>query len=227
MAAADLRRVKHIAQKDKDIVYGYMKRMQSMFPDDMSYYTIGQLIQDLCLLYFHIALESKILTYEEGMKLMEMVNNHRNIQCYNEWKLLFRGSRDGLRRKDFFDKCDKMDNTLCIIQTPQNNVFGGYTSLKWDRETPPKHFSDPLSYGKLDGQLYPAKEFATEVIQYYPNGYLSFGSYGSGFFIHGPTKARLYASRNDCFEYDLKTYHLNGEKIYVDPTEIEVFQIEQ
>ena len=76
-----------------------------MFPMDIPYFTIVQLIQDICLLYFHPAINSKILTDEEAMKLLEMVNNHRNIENYNEWKLLFRASRDGLKRTDFYKKC--------------------------------------------------------------------------------------------------------------------------
>ena len=62
-------------QRDKDIVYGWIKQVQTVFPMDNSHYTIVQLIQDLILLFFHIAMDTKILTDEEEKKLFEMVMN--------------------------------------------------------------------------------------------------------------------------------------------------------
>ena len=31
----------------------------------------------------------------------------------------------------FYSKCNKINSIICIMQTPQNNVFGGFTSLTW------------------------------------------------------------------------------------------------
>ena len=36
-------------------------------------------------------------------------------------------------QRSFFDKCDKIDNTICIIEILQNTAFGGFTLLKWDK----------------------------------------------------------------------------------------------
>ena len=100
MATPDLKRVKYIGSKDKNIVYGYMKRHQQIFPHNNPYFTIVQLIQDLCLLYFHQMLNTTILTDDEQIKLLEMVHNHTNSKYKHDWKLLFRGSRDGFTRDD-------------------------------------------------------------------------------------------------------------------------------
>ena len=52
--------------KEKDIVYGYMNNMKSIFPwKDNSYYIIAQSFQHLCLLYFHSFIDAKILTDNE------------------------------------------------------------------------------------------------------------------------------------------------------------------
>ena len=234
MAQVDFKKVKRTGQRDKDIVYGYIKQMQLMFPEDNTYFTIVQLIQDLCLLYFCKVINSKILTDNEGIKLMEMVDNHRNTKYNNgEWKLLFRATRDGFKRCNFFDKCDKMDNTICIIQTPQNNVFGGFTSLKWEQSIQSNiygHGVDPLAFvytirsnGELKAQIFPiCGSVGSDAIQYYRHGYLSFGNYGSAFYIHD---RKVYVSTYYCTQYHLKTWQLNGDRIIVLPTEIEVFQI--
>ena len=43
-----------------------------------------------------------------------------------EWKLLYRGSRDGFDPRFFHSKCDKMKNNLTVIKSESSNVFGGY-----------------------------------------------------------------------------------------------------
>ena len=52
-------------------------------------------------------------------------------------------SKDGFKKTDFLDKCANQNSTICVVQTPQNNVFGGYTSLEWDRE---KALNQSVSY---------------------------------------------------------------------------------
>lgn len=57
-----------IGQKDKDIVFGYIRRLkEELFSDmkDNPYYNIQQFLQNICLLYFHKSIDTKILTDEE------------------------------------------------------------------------------------------------------------------------------------------------------------------
>jgi hypothetical protein len=46
--------------------------------------------------------------------------------------LLWRGSRDGFRAKDFHGRCDGHANTLTLILDTDGNVFGGFTPLSWE-----------------------------------------------------------------------------------------------
>ena len=51
----DQKKIKKISQKQKDIVYGYVNKMQSLLlrnGNDNPYYNINQLIKDLCLLFY-------------------------------------------------------------------------------------------------------------------------------------------------------------------------------
>ena len=68
MSQIDFKQIKIIGQKEKDITYGYIKDIQSMFPDDNTYYTIVRSIQDIILLYFRILIDTKILTDDEQTK---------------------------------------------------------------------------------------------------------------------------------------------------------------
>ena len=64
------KKVRRIHQKDKDMVYGYIKSIQILLPSDTnSYYTIDQLIQDLCLLYF------SCVDFEDKYDIMEQIGD--------------------------------------------------------------------------------------------------------------------------------------------------------
>jgi hypothetical protein len=46
--------------------------------------------------------------------------------------LLYRGSRDGFGGSDFHSKCDGVPDTITIILTTDDFIFGGFTSMAWD-----------------------------------------------------------------------------------------------
>ena len=45
--------------------------------------------------------------------------------------LLYRATADGFEAKSFHAKCDGKANTITIIKTNGNYVFGGYTAAEW------------------------------------------------------------------------------------------------
>jgi hypothetical protein len=48
------------------------------------------------------------------------------------FSLLWRGSRDGFRAKNFHGRCDGHANTLTFIEDTAGNIFGGFTPLEWE-----------------------------------------------------------------------------------------------
>ena len=240
MADFSFRKLKRVKQTDKDIVYGYIKGMQSLFSEDNPYYTIVQLIQDLCLLYFHKIMETKILTDDEQEKLIKMVENHTDNKFNGCWKLLFRATRDGFKRDDFFSKCNEKNNTICVIKTKQNNVFGGFTSITWDKAKCVKgsqQEDDPSAFVYL---IRSQNGFKPEIIglldnngeaaiQHFSNGYLSFGDYGDAFYFETGDHATwgYVDCGNAVFDFNLDTdVRWNGDTVSMTPTEIEVFQLQ-
>ena len=131
----DLRKVKKIRQRDKDIVYGYIKIAQLLFRDapDNPYYIINQLIQDLCLLYFHLFIESKILSDNEIDSFMKLLRDNDKPEFdHYEYKLIYRSSRDGLGKLICENKVYGKKNILMIVESEGNNVCGGYTLTGWE-----------------------------------------------------------------------------------------------
>ena len=67
---------------------------------------------------------SLILNKDEHLSLSQMVK-------FSEGNLLYRASRDGFTASAFHSRCDGIADTVTIIKTNSNYVFGGYTAAKW------------------------------------------------------------------------------------------------
>lgn len=49
-----------------------------------------------------------------------------------QWRLLYRATRDGFESENFHLKCDGVMNTLTVIKTTSDNIFGAFVEKKWD-----------------------------------------------------------------------------------------------
>jgi hypothetical protein len=67
---------------------------------------------------------SLILTPKEATVLNQMM-------LHSNENLLYRGSRDGFNASAFHSKCDGQANTITIIKSNLNHVFGGFTTAQW------------------------------------------------------------------------------------------------
>lgn len=50
-----------------------------------------------------------------------------------QWKLVYRASENGFDSSSFHYQCDDKKDTLTIIKTDENEVFGGYTKIEWNQ----------------------------------------------------------------------------------------------
>jgi hypothetical protein len=50
----------------------------------------------------------------------------------HQWRLLYRGSRDGFGSSNFHSKCDNESATVTVILTTKDYIFGGFTPIPWD-----------------------------------------------------------------------------------------------
>ena len=51
-----------------------------------------------------------------------------------ETALLYRGSRDGYTAAAFHAHCDGKDNTVCVVEDTEGNIFGGFADVAWASE---------------------------------------------------------------------------------------------
>ncbi|RNA44684.1 tldc domain-containing [Brachionus plicatilis] len=91
-------------------------------------------------------IESKIISDEQFKCLMN--NEFESMQIngkFQNWKLLYRGSRDGFEACSFHKKCDTHPNTLTIVRTDTLKIFGGFTGSTWSSDSN-EFKSDPYAF---------------------------------------------------------------------------------
>ena len=68
-----------------------------------------------------------LLTQEDQIQLNRFYGTENQ-----KWNLIYKGTRDGFTIDDFHRCCDSQGPTITIIQTLDNYLFGGYTSISWN-----------------------------------------------------------------------------------------------
>ena len=77
-----------------------------------------------------ILMDSKII--DDNLDEKETIRKWINPEVSFQTKLLYRLSRDGSSIFNFHSKCDNISPTLLLIQSHDQNKFGGYTTASWD-----------------------------------------------------------------------------------------------
>lgn len=101
-----------------------------------------------------------------------------------EFKLLYRGSRDGFRAADFHSKCDNRPHTVTFIKTTLGYIFGGYTHISWHNTNQHDQDSNAFLFSLVNKFK---KPFICEIAspKYAIGFYSSYGpTFGEGFDIH-------------------------------------------
>jgi hypothetical protein len=117
---------------DEDINSSNISFIPSEFKLDLS--NIGKL--EYTMSKADIQVESSILKASEILKLNELCE----FQADAKWKLIYKASVHGFSAKDFHRHCDNHSNTLTIIKTANNSIFGGYTTLNWSQTKKQAHY---------------------------------------------------------------------------------------
>jgi hypothetical protein len=176
-------------------------------------------------------INSLILTRNEGISLTQMLNN------LTEAKLIYRASRDGFGASSFHLKCDNYSNTVTIIKTTSNSVFGGFTSAKWTSDGGSTYDSNAFIFSLRRSGNSNKERFNVRENYYAIYGYSSYGpTFGAGKDIYVRDSSNIYENSFSYFGYSYQlpkniTYestearnYLAGS-LYWKTTEIEVYQV--
>ena len=145
--------------------------------------------------------------------------------------LLYRATRDGFYSSAFHAKCDGIPNTVTLIKTDLNGVFGGFASSKWDSSG--FYIADSRAFifslrknGKLRNDKFMIKpEHASmALIGNRDNGPIFAGYSSCDIFIKNNSNVNRGSFTNIGGSYQLPTY-LAGSKNNWLSTEIEVYEL--
>ncbi|EXX62336.1 uncharacterized protein OCT59_021176 [Rhizophagus irregularis] len=85
-----------------------------------------------------INIDSKIITIQHAELIskwidkLEIEDKVDKMKNFYEFKLIFRGSRDGFTPKRFHEICDNQSLTVAIIKVKDSNeILGGYNPIAW------------------------------------------------------------------------------------------------
>jgi len=71
------------------------------------------------------------LILKESNRVDEFIRKIYEWSGYNNMKLLYRGTRDGMEGKYFHNKCNNQGPTISLFKNEKGNIFGGYASTDW------------------------------------------------------------------------------------------------
>ncbi|GES83717.1 carbohydrate-binding module family 13 protein [Rhizophagus clarus] len=81
-------------------------------------------------------INSKIITFQHAKLISKWIDRLRTmdeLKNLYEFKLIFRGSRDGFSAEKFHKICDNQSRTVTVIKVKDSNeILGGYNPIKWD-----------------------------------------------------------------------------------------------
>lgn len=161
-----------------------------------------------------------IKTEEQYNLICDLINKDKNFK----FKLLYKATMDGDTKKIFHDKCDNQGKTICIIESKDGQIFGGYASKSWNKNQ--SFISDPNSFlfnvnikRKFPGTNNPGLR----------SGYIcNFGYTGEelylydGFLSNGPRDGSCNGGQG----YNLKQYEISGGNSNYSVKEVEVYKVE-
>jgi hypothetical protein len=151
------------------------------------------------------------------------------------FKILWRGSRDGFKAKEFHGRCDGHANTLTVILDTKGNIFGGFTPLEWESPPKPKNKTDESLKSFLFTLKNPhnisARRFALnaekkhEAMRCDSERGPRFNAIGVADNCNRNTESNIYVGRNYINDTGMDNYTvLTGSKDF-QVKEIEVFEI--
>ena len=76
---------------------------------------------------------------------------NKNIR---KFELLYQASIDGFGSYNFHKKCDGKKNTIVLVITDNNRIFGGFTELEWDDYSGYKEGNKGFIFSINDNKIY-------------------------------------------------------------------------
>ena len=105
--------------------------------------------------------------------LIKRLEKNGKIQSFN---LLYSAEKDGDKAVDFHNKCDNINDTLIILKTENNVIFGGFTHMAWNSSGIEVKDNRAFCFSINNQKIYNVKKNKTAIF--------CADNYGPSFFSH-------------------------------------------
>ena len=115
------------------------------------------------------ALINYILPMDNLIEKLTSITNSNSLKA----KLLYKATRDGDTIKNFSDKYGNVKNTLIIIKTSENLIFGGFTREEWGNTHMDKKDDYAFCFNLKNKKIYEAVKGSNSIF-FYPGNIFGF-----------------------------------------------------
>ena len=174
-------------------------------------------------------IDSKIIKKNEELNLIsDRIKNTELLKNKKiKYKLLYRGTRDGMNPSSFHQKCNSIPQTVSIVQTTKGYKFGGYAEKTWENHNgiwikDDKSFVFSIDHMKIYNNVQ-GKEAILHNNDYGPT--FKCCIYLGKDFSNNQNYTWDKNNANQYFSGFNRDYELNDGERYFSLAEIEVFQV--
>ena len=174
-------------------------------------------------------IDSKIIKKNEELNLIsDRIKNTELLKNKKiKYKLLYRGTRDGMNPSSFHQKCNSIPQTVSIVQTTKGYKFGGYAEKTWENHNKilikdDKSFVFSIDHMKIYNQVQ-GKDAIYHCDENGPT--FKYCIYLKKDFSNNENYTYDKNTANECFSGFNRDYELNDGEQYFSLAEIEVFQV--
>ena len=171
------------------------------------------------------------LILKESKRYDEFIKKIYEWSGYNNMKLLYRGTRDGMEGNYFHNKCNNQGPTISLFKNEKGYIFGGCTSIDWTSCNNYKSAPDSFLFTLTNIHGTEPTKFPNSIYTSYSiYDYYSYGPTFGGHDIY-TNKSGTYASFPHSYQdilgkgRSIFTGDLNNSNCYFNLKEIEVFKI--
>ena len=105
----------------RDIVFGFIRKVQCLFPSNNTYYNIVDLIKHIITMYYCVVIDSNLLKQDEIDDLLQLLEVNNKPIAHQQWQMIFNSKDDGIKRNDF----------VAIVHDQPNNKIKGQFNNWW------------------------------------------------------------------------------------------------
>ena len=178
---------------------------------------------------FAETIDSKIIKNNEELNLIsDRIKNTELLKNKKiKYKLLYRGTRDGMNASSFHQKCNSIPQTVSIVQTTKGYKFGGYAEKTWENGNGTCIKDDKSFVFSIDHMKIYNHVQGKEAILHNNNFGPTFSDciYLEKDFSNNQNFTYDKNNANQSFSGFNRDYELNDGEQYFSLAEIEVFQV--